>query len=742
MFRNRTLSSLLITVILALPVNPAGAALWQKLEAESRGFENRSQVYLLDEAILRERLRSVPHQALADFSHEIELPMPDGSLARYQIVESPILDDRLAADFPSFRSYKLYGIDDPTAVGRADISVRGFHALLHTSQGRLFIDPDHGGTAQHYLARTTRGLRRSFSCGAYEIDQGFRPPPGALKSGVSARVPGMLLQYEIAVAATDDYVTAVAGAGDTAGAQLQINTTINRVNLTYERDHGIVFVIVAGNQNLIEDGGNVAAEIGADFENPSVLTMLDQNQLWLDAKVTDATIAGYDIGHVFSTANGGVARLGSVCTAGVKARGVSGLPSPIPSPIGDFFAVDLVAHEIGHQFAANHTFNGTTLSCGFSNRNAATAFEPGSGSTIMAYAGICGAENLVNNFPLSSSDDTFHAGSIDEVDTFTGGAGGACATQIATSPVNNADPTLTAISDYTIPPGTPFQLVASATDTESGTALIYQWDQMDAGTETTAATLGQDLGDNALFRTYEPSLAFARRDFPALGTQVRGEFDAAETLPCRARTIDMRVTVRDEDSGQDTEDVRLTVAPRTAGVFAVTSQTADQTLLGDFTVTWNVADTSLTPVSCPNVAIELMVFDDVNYSNHTIHTLVATTPNNGSAVILQPADSIINPARGRIRVRCLNNVFYALSRGNLLINGTNTAPQTFFDNDDNATFYPDTDLIGTVDLSCGATGVGDDSVGGGSGDSGSVSPWWLVLVLGSLAALRWRRAQG
>lgn len=739
MFRNQTLQGLLSALILTLTANPAGAALWQESgdasRGESSGIEFGTRAYRLDESTLRDRLQQVPHQALEDFSHEIELPMPDGSIARFQIVESPILADQLAADFPSFKSFKLYGIDDPTAVGRADISVRGFHALLHTSQGRLFIDPDHGGAAQQYLARTTQGQPRHFSCGTYEIEQNLRPLDIGSRGGESARIPGMLLQYEIAVAATDDYVTAVAGAGNVAAAQLAINTVINRVNLTYERDHGIVFVIVAGNQGLIEDGGNVQAEIGVPFSNNNGFALLSENQLWIDAKVTDLTIAGYDIGHVFSTGGGGIAGLGVVCNVASKARGVTGLPDPT----GQIFEIDFVAHEIGHQFGANHTFNGTTGNCAFPNRNPGTAFEPGSGSTIMAYASICGAENLQNNFPLASSDDTFHAGSIVEVDTFVGGAGGACATQVATTPANNMDPVLVLIPDYTIPPGTPFQLVASANDAESGTALIYQWDQMDAGTETTSATLGQDLVDNALFRTYEPSLAFAQRDFPALGTQVRGQFDAAESLPCQARTVDMRVTVRDEDSGQDTDDVRLIVAPKTAGVFAVTSQTTAESLLGDFTVTWNVADTSLAPVSCPNVAIELMVFDDANYSNHTIHTLVPTTPNNGSAVITQPADSIINPARGRIRVRCLNNVFYALSTGNLLINGTNTMPQTFFDDNDNVTFFPDTDLIGATDLSCGATGGGGGG-GGGSGDSGAIDPWWMLILAAAAIALR-RRGQ-
>ena len=709
-----------LAILLCGPTAVSGQTLWSNPDAARGGAD--AQRYRLDEALLRERLLLVPHESRGNFSAEIELPLPDGGLGRFQVVESPIMQDQLAAAFPEFKSYRVFGIDDPMASGRISLSPRGLHGLLITAQGRLYLDPE-DAAAGRYLARAgALQAPMGYRCAVDEIDQSERP---AMRSGLgppAARVSGMLLEYVIAVAATEEYVTAVAAPGDVAGAQLEIAAAINRVNVIYERDHGVRLTLVGGNQNLIEDGGNVS------FSNSNPFAILGENQAWIDSEIGSGN---YDIGHVFSTGSGGLASLGSVCDSLTKAQGVSGLPNPT----GDPFYITLVSHEIGHQFNADHSFNGTTSNCS-GNRNASTAWEPGSGSSIMAYSGICAAENL-----QISADATFHAGSIAQVDSFTAGAG-ACGTQIDTSPANNSDPVITAIPDYTIPADTPFQLSGSATDAESGTALLYQWDQMDAGTETTSSTLGQDLDDNALFRSYEPSLAMARRDFPALGTQVRGLYDQAETIPCQSRDVNLRLTVRDDDSGQASEDVRIRVTDN-AGPFALISHTSAVTEVGDFIVVWDVADTSLTPVSCANVDIDLIAFNDAAYSRYSVHRLATATANVGSRLITQPADSLVVPARGRLRVKCNDNVFYALSQADVFIFGSN-APQTFFDNDDNATFNP-ASLTSTTAPECpvigGGGGGGDGGDGGGGGytpprDAGSIDPWWLMLLAAAGVVLR------
>ncbi|MEE9126410.1 MAG: zinc-dependent metalloprotease family protein, partial [Planctomycetota bacterium] len=326
----------------------------------------------------------------------IHLPLPDGGTARFLVKESPIMEPELAAKYPQIRTYRGQGLDDPSATLRLDHTPSGLHAMILSASGSVFIDPYRRHDSVHHISYYKRDLVNphgdALRC---RFDESYRqdsPQFGAgFESAFAAEgLPsGSLLRtYRIAVAATGEY-TRFHGNKVEHGLAAVV-TAMNRINGIYERDVAIRMILVADNDQIIY------TKQGTDpYNNHSGFQMLGQNQENLDTVIGNGN---YDIGHVFSTGGGGVAYLGVTCNSGFKAGGVTGLPSPI----GDPFYVDYVAHEMGHQWGADHSFNGNEGSCSGGNRSASTAYEPGSASTIMGYAGICGSQNL-----QSSSDPYF-----------------------------------------------------------------------------------------------------------------------------------------------------------------------------------------------------------------------------------------------------------------------------------------------------------------------------------------------
>ncbi len=720
---------ILVTLLLvSSSVSSAGRGFWKEVTPESKlssdqvtsiqfSDEKTSIRYFdADEQALREFLALVPHEQTGDDSYTILLPMPDGTQTSYSIVESPIMEAALAAKYPEIKTFKVRGIDDPGASGRVDISQKGFRAMLFTAQGRVFIDPEMTSlTPGRYVSqlRNASDSGGTFRCSTGELVSS-KSVLQVSSSNLSFRMPGNYITYRIAVAATPEYVVAVnTGGTPLADASAAITTTINRVNEIYERDLGIRLIIVGDNDLLIDvnDDNN--------FSNDNGLALLLENQIWIDNALG---IDKYDIGHIFSTGGGGVAVLESVCDnstslalvdQGSSAMGVTGLSNPT----GEIFHIDFVAHEIGHQFGAEHSFNGTTASCSGNRSLFATTFEPGSGSTIMAYAGICGVESIQN-----MSDATFHAGSISQINGFASVGGGSTCINTIVSASNPAEPTANAGIDRTIPLNTAFLLQGTGGDTD-GDTLSYQWDQMDAGTATSSTTLGEDFGDNALFRSYLPQ-ATGDRDFPALGTQVAdGPIDLSEALPCTARIINFRLTVRDNKSGQATDDVRLTV-DGASGPFRITSHDTAQTIFtnsGSFILNWDVANTSTGAVNCANVDIDLLTFG-AGHGEYSVTSLATIVSNNGNALVRFP-DPIKSSSLARLRVKCSSNIFYDISDADLVIGGTGDPAIDVYSTSDKQTFFNTNGQVFATSGTCVAV-----PIAAGTGVGGIDGPWLLFLL--------------
>ena len=445
----------------------------------------------LDIDAIRQVLDSAPHEndvSARNSSAVIELPMPDGTMETFSFVNSPVMAPGLAEKYPEIQVYLGQGVENPTYIVRFDLTPQGFHAMILNSGSTVYIDPYTIGDLTKYISYT----KASFYETTDKVHGGCLVENDNLSSVIDKLAPtqakqvkpakpsnpneilqmGMQLgmqkimgvsngstlrTYRLALACTGEY--AQYHGGTIAGALAAMNTSMARVNGVFERDVCIRMIIVDNNESVI------FLNSGSDpYSNGNGGTMLSQNQSTCDSNIG---YNNYDIGHVFSTGGGGVAYLQSPC-GGNKAGGVTGQTSPVNDP----FDIDYVAHEMGHQWGGNHTQNN---SC---NRSSGAAYEPGSASTIMGYAGIC-APNLQSN-----SDDHFHNHSINEMISFTvNGNGNSC--DVPTSTNNNIPTVTTFNSGSTIPANTPFELIASGLDSD-GDAITYNWEQYDLGPQTSS----------------------------------------------------------------------------------------------------------------------------------------------------------------------------------------------------------------------------------------------------------------
>ena len=615
------------------------------IESSVRAIEY--QLFSLSTETVRSMLSNVPSSIDEDPSNDtiLRIPRPDGGFERFSIFVSSIMAPELAAKFPSIQTYAGQGLDNPSATLRFDVTPKGFHAQVLSPSGSYYIDPfanvpsDFVAVYSGSAARSNKGLQE-FSP---PIDLGNEskaatdPRHGGTGS-LQSRSGETLRTYRLAVGATGEYT--IFHGGTVALGMAAIVTAVNRVSGIYQTELSIAFQLVANNDSVVYT--NPATD---GYTNNNGFTMLGENQAKLDAIIGNAN---YDIGHVFSTGGGGVASLGSVGINNRKAQGVSGQPAPI----NDAFSVDYVAHEIGHQFGGNHTFNGLVGNCSGGNRNALTAYEPGSGTTIQAYAGICGTDDLQPN-----SDPYFHSVSLDEmvahVDTVIPNVGNR-------TPTGNSIPLISAGVDYVIPARTPFVLTAVGSDANPSDQLTYDWQQRDLG--PARAVSAPDNGLGPLFRVWSPT-ANPSRTFPRLSNLVNNTIAIGERLPTTNRQLNFRVIARDNRAAGgafDDDEMRLTVV-NTGAAFAIVSPNTnvswETTTLQN--VSWNVAGTTANGINALTVDISISTDGGLTYS-----TVAQGVPNNGSAVV-----RVLNSpsTSARVRVQGSNNVFFDISDANFTI---------------------------------------------------------------------------
>ena len=654
---------LIITIFLLSALSSFGQQLWhpttqQRLQGiekvERTSMVYTSTIFSLNLEQMKQKLQLAPSRNSGTASNVvIQFPDADGKLKEFRIYEASVMHPVLAAKYNELQTYVGQGVTNPNEIIRISTTVFGFHAMTFTDKGVQYIDP-YTRDLQNYIVYrkqdATSDIRREClventlsEADMYDIENNAKISDSKFRT------------YRLAMACTIEYSAFhISAAGLNAGTLQQkkaavlsaIVVSMERINGVYERDLSLEMQLIPNNDVLIFITSD-------NFNNNNAQTLINQSQTVIDGAIGSAN---YDIGHTVSTGGGGLAQKPSVCTT-TKARGITGSSSPV----GDPFDIDYVAHEMGHQFGADHTFNGIGGSCSTGTRSGGYAVEPGSGSTIMAYAGICAPVNVQNG-----SDSYFHAVSLTQMVSHISN-GGNCAAQV---PNGNLPPVVSAGSNYTIPNGTAFVLKGTATDTNNAT-LTYAWEQTNNNISIQPPVATATGGPN--FRSIAPSLS-SDRYMPRIQDVLNNNLSPVwEVIPTVARTMNFALTVRDNETqnGGQTARANMSVTFSSVGPFKVTSQNTPQLVLPSNsaqTITWDVAGTTANNINTSMVNILLSTDNGETFST----ILAENTANDGSEVITLPN---LTAPNCRIMIQAVGNIFYALNQSNIAI-GPYTYEQT------------------------------------------------------------------
>jgi len=662
----KLLTTLMSTLVVGAVFGQWTPTSFKKADTNKRGTGfsvNQSGVrsngyYKLDLNLLRSQLKNAQEMGPNAAPVVISLPTMSGKIERFNVYSFPVVVKELADKY-ELGSYVGTSVDDPTKYLRFSLAPNDFQSMIIGDNQYEFIEPTSSDRSVYAVHPKSRKNAGGFLCSTDESPVSKKQIDALLKKGQSfsnqstdfakssdkkyrtmrlaMSVTGEYTQYFMTQAgvpatATDDQKRAPALAA--------INATMTRVNGVFEKDFAL-HLNLQSNPSIIyitastDPYSNAAAGVAGAW-NQQLQTVLTNN----------VGNGNYDIGHLFGRSGGGgnAGCIGCVCinpTTAVPLGKGSGFTSPANAiPQGDTFDIDYVAHEMGHQLGGNHTFS-------MSLEGSGVNMEPGSGSTIMGYAGITGPNTDVQ----ANSDPYFHVASIEQIQENL-----MAKTCDVETTINNNPPVIANLPTYNIPKGTAFVLTASATDAEND-PMTYSWEEYDDATVTTDRfNLGNTIS-GATFRSLPPSTN-PTRYFPKLTSVMDGVLNNVnntwEAVSTRARTTHFAVTVRDNNANvtQQQSDFKVqTIVVGDNGPFRLANQYADVNT--PTPIQWIVANTNAAPYNVANVKI------DYTTNNGTSWTVLSnSTANDGSENFTFP--STLNGQTIKVRISSIGNVFYAV----------------------------------------------------------------------------------
>lgn len=614
-----------------------------RTDARMENLPDSYSAYSLNTESLQRQLKNVVmiNQRSADgIGTYVELPVPDSNPAMYNVVEQPVMEEGLMAKFPDLKSYKGFLVNKPETQIWFTFSPFGFSAAISDNGQVFYIDQLFQNDTETYILYDVKANKNN----PYE---GI-PLCGVDITNQDKMVPFMPFSRNNTEVETRTYRLAMACTGEwgrvrgtVAKCLSDMNIMVTRLTQIYESELAIRFVLINDNDKIIFLDPDTDPYNGSDMGR----VILPTNTGVLNDRVGANS---YDVGHVLSRCFdvGGVAALGSACQSN-KGNGVT----CFNDMNFEYAVASIMAHEVGHQFDATHTMN----SCAGSQENVTpgTGYEPGSGSTIMSYGGLCGIDNI-----FGGSDPYFHVASLEQMlaKSLPGGNAYNCAQK---TPSGNRNPSvIMPAGGFTIPISTPFALTAGGSD-EDGDALTYRWEQYNLGTQS---TLGSPTGTAPLFRSLA-GVSTPTRFFPAISRIFKNQLNAKdEVLPTTTRNLTFKCVVKDnkpEGVGVAWDDVSFNVTAD-AGPFVITFPRLDARFnIGDeINVTWNVANTNVAPVNCKLVNIYLSLNEALHDNDPNLILLASNVPNTGSRKVVIPAN-VTN--RANFVIKAADNIFLTTS---------------------------------------------------------------------------------
>lgn len=637
--------------ILSLLIPFLGSSQWTRTELRSQKVKKSQEklefsgLYTLNTNQLAQSLKKAPERFSNEKGIIISLPTVKGRLERFQVWESSNMAPELQAKFPDIKSYVGSGLDDPSVYLRFSLSPVGFSSMITRSGASEFIEPYTEDRTVYAVfdSNARRGQEKEpFECST--VSDAMDKDALGKTNGVASKKTAGFNVFRLLISCTKEYaqyhLTAAGTPAAATTAQKKavvlaaMNSSLTRLNGVFEKELSVHFNLIANNDAVIylDAATDPYTQQGGD----------EVNQVNAAIAAANIPVSAFDMGHIFDKENGNGYAPGKICDNASKAKGWTA--SNFPE--GDTFDIDYVAHEMGHQMGANHTF--TLYDASYTTQS---LVEPGSGSTIMAYTGIMGGIYDVQ----FNSNPYYQAFNLTEIKNKINSI--ICGTN---TPFANPAPNINAGADYVIPKSTPFVLKGTTVDANAA-SYTYTWEQMDpaAASEQDANSITyptKPTGPN--FRSLPP-VSTPVRYFPEFNKVLAGVLSTRwESVPSVARSLNFTLTVRNNDltAPQTSRDDMMVTVNATAGPFTVTAPVFGQSLSSGSTanITWNVAGTNQAPINTENVNIKLSTD-----GGQTFTTMATNTANDGSEQITIPAGS--TSANAFIMIEAVGNVYYAVS---------------------------------------------------------------------------------